>query len=270
LDLNGGRVIHTLGAGNGYDIDNDFVCQGGNYSGGSVGPLVDMISMPPNNTFQAHILAIDAAGNVIYCAPGQNPIVQALPGSSTGINRIAYESNTLYVLNPEVGTVLVYQPTNGQYLDPPADYFADSELGQRPDLRQVADMDVNGAKLYLLRTDGLIAECMFSSSAGAVSCVNPVSYIDSRGDGDEPLQGFSGGSFTSILYNAPPASTISILDSATGDIYQFSLSYRLSKRLRPDMGAADLLSTNATAFTIGMDRVVYLAFENQVFFAYLD
>ena len=111
-----------------------FFAKGGNYSGGSVQfILVDMILLPPNNTFQAHILAIDAIGNVIYCAPGQNPIVQWLPGSSAGITRIAYESNTLYVLNPEVGTVLVYQPTNGQYSDPPTDYFEDSRTKTGPE-----------------------------------------------------------------------------------------------------------------------------------------
>jgi hypothetical protein len=267
LDATTGSVIHALGTGNGYEIDQEFICQAGNFSGGSVDKLVDMVSMPPNNTFQAHVLGIDAGGNVIYCAPEQNPIVQSLPfagGNLAGVTKIAYESNTLYVLSPGMGTVYVYQPTNGQYLEPPDDYFEGWALDTKPDLTQITDLDVNGPKLYFLRADGLMAECEVSG------CKNPVTYLDTRSGGEVPIESLPGSDYVSVIYNAPPDSTISILDSVTGDIYQFSLSFRLSKRLRPDMGNNALSSTTASAFTIAMDRVVFIAFGNQVFFAYID
>jgi hypothetical protein len=44
----------------------------------------------------------------------------------------------------------------------------------------------------------------------------------------------------------------------------------LSKRLRPEINTSEAISTSATAFTIGMDRVIFLVYGNQVFFAYLD
>jgi hypothetical protein len=267
LDATNGRVIHALGTGNGYEVDGEFICQAGNYSGGSIDKLVDMVSMPPNNAFQAHILGIDSIGNVIYCAPEQNPIVQSLPaptGSLDGITRIAYESNTLYVLNPQVGTIFIYSPTNGQYLDPPKNYFEDTQPAEKPDFSKIVDLDVNGPKLYLLRSDGLMAECETGS------CTVPVTYLDNRSGSDLPIETLPGSNYLSVIYNAPPDSTISVLDGDTGDIYQFSLSFRLNKRLRPEMGNTELLSTKASAFTIAMDRVVFIAFGNQVFFAYID
>jgi len=102
LDSAGGRVIHAERVSQGYEVDPDFVCAEGNYSGGRIEALVDMVSLPINNAYQAHILAVDALGNVAYCGPGQNPVVQLLPsmdGNSGAITSIAYDSNYLYVLN---------------------------------------------------------------------------------------------------------------------------------------------------------------------------
>jgi hypothetical protein len=44
----------------------------------------------------------------------------------------------------------------------------------------------------------------------------------------------------------------------------------LSERLRPDMGEFEVESPVATAFTIGIDRVAFLVFGHQVFYAYVE
>lgn len=274
LDFTSGQVIHAVGAGQGYQVDEDFICQAGNFSGGSIGALVDMVSLPPNNPYLAHILGIDASGNVMYCAPGENPMVQTPPlpsGVSGGFVRAAYENNTLYVLNPMYGTIYVYQPINGQFLEPPEDYFEGLDFSERPDLAKIVDIEVNGSRLYLLHGDGLISECISSGIPDVpVSCQTPVNLLDARaGREDQPLV-LPGSNYVSILYNPPPDSTISILDAGTGDIYRFSQIFRLSKRLRPELNTKEAISTSATAFTIGMDRVIFLVYGNQVFFAYLD
>jgi hypothetical protein len=77
-------------------------------------------------------------------------------------------------------------------------------------------------------------------------------------------------SYRGILYTNPPDPSISILDTINADIYRFSLRFRLYKRLRPDMGDFELESPVATAFTIGIDRVAFLAFGHQVFYAYVE
>ena len=88
-----GWVIHAMRDNDIYDVDTDFLCAPGNYSGGALSAIADIVSLPINNPYQAHILAIDEIGNVAYCSPGQDPVVQTLPGlgeeASEGIrNRI--------------------------------------------------------------------------------------------------------------------------------------------------------------------------------------
>jgi hypothetical protein len=271
LDSTRGEVIHGISVGSSYDIDQEFLCKPGNYSGGQVEAIVDMVSLPPNNPYQAHLMGLDAKGNVVYCAPYQSPIVQQLPlleGKGSGVVRAAYEGNTLYVLNREMATVLVYRPINGQFLDSPGDYFGNLGLGEKPDVSNVSDIEVNGQKLYLLNNSGSVIEC--TSSGGAVRCQDTLVFTDARpGREDQPLL-MPESSYVAIVFNDSPMSTISILDANNADIYQFSQIFRLSRRLRPDMRDEAALSETATAFTIGINRTVFLAFGNQVFHAYLD
>jgi len=272
LDSTGGRVIHAERVSQGYEIDPDFVCAAGNYSGGRIEALVDMVSLPINNPYQAHVLAVDALGNAAYCGPGQNPVVQILPSMASNfgeIKSIAYDSNYLYVLLPASNTILVYRPTNGQYLDPPSSFFEGVE--NTPNISTVEDLAVNGPSLYLLQNDGKLIDCTTSGlGVNPVTCVNPVDYIDGRPGKEDQVFTMPESSYRGILYTSPPDPSISILDTINADIYRFSLRFRLYKRLRPEMGDFELESPVATAFTIGIDRVAFLAFGHQVFYAYVE
>ena len=274
LDSAGGRVIHAERMSQGYEVDPDFVCAAGNYSGGAIDSIVDMAALPINNPFQAHILAVDSIGNVAYCAPGQNPVVQSLPtvgGGSGEIISIAFDNNYLYTLIPSISRIHVYRPTNGQFLDMPTNFFEGMDFAEIPDLNQVVDIAVNGPELYLLRGDGKLIDCTTSSLAGnPVTCENPVTYIDGRPGKEDQVFNIPGSNYSVIQYTTPPDPSLSILDASNGDIYRFSLRFRLYERLRPDMGDFEVESPVATAFTIGIDRVAYLAFGHQVFFAYVD
>ncbi|MDT8382652.1 MAG: hypothetical protein RQ728_10420 [Brevefilum sp.] len=272
LDSTGGRVIHAERVSQGYEIDPDFVCAAGNYSGGRIEALVDMVSLPINNPFQAHILAVDALGNAAYCGPGQNPVIHTLPsmnGNFGEIKSIAYDINYLYVLLPASSTILVYRPTNGQYLDLPSSFF--EGVDNTPNISTVEDLAVNGPSLYLLQNDGKLIDCTTSGlGANPVTCVNPVDYIDGRPGKEDLVFTMPESSYRGILYTSPPDPSISILDAINADIYRFSLRFRLYKRLRPEMGDFELESPVATAFTIGIDRIAFLAFGHQVFYAYVE
>ena len=274
LDSAGGRIIHAERGSQGYQIDPDFVCAEGNYSGGRIDLLVDMVSLPINNPYQAHILAVDAMGNVAYCAPGQNPIIQTLPSPGGGegtITHIAYDSNYLYVLNPANRTVMVYRPTNGQFLEVPTDFFENVDITDLPDLGMVVDMAVNGPELYLLQGNGNLIDCTSRGVAGVpVTCENPVSYVDGRPGKEEERFSMPDSTYSAILYTTPPDPSISILDAQNADIYRFSLRFRLYERLRPEMGNFEVEAANATAFTIGIDQMAFIAFGHQVFYAYVD
>jgi hypothetical protein len=274
LDEAGGRVIHASRLSQGYEVDPDFVCAAGIFEGGAVGDLVDMVSLPINNPYQAHVAGIDAAGNLAYCASGMDPIVLPLPspvGNAGEITAIAYNSGYLYALNPSANTIRVYLATNGQFLDTPTEFFEGANMADIPDLNQITDLAANGPELYLLRVDGMTVDCTTSGLADdPVKCENPVSYVDGRIGLEEQPVTMPAAEYTSVLYTSPPDPSVSILDASSGDIYRFSQRFRLYQRLRPSFGEYEIENPTATAFTIGIDRVAFLAFGNQVFFAYVD
>ncbi|MFN2304562.1 MAG: hypothetical protein ACK2TV_12610, partial [Anaerolineales bacterium] len=274
LDATGGRVIHALRGSQGYEVDADFRCEMGNYTEGSINALVDMASLPINNPYQAHLMTIDAQGNIAFCGPGQDPVVQTLPklDNPVGeITRITYDSNYLYALNPSGGNILVYRSTDSQFVETPTFYFEGEDLADKPDLSQIVDLAVNGPDLYLLRSDGLLVDCISSGlSDNPVSCQNPVEYVDGRaGKEDQPVT-MPVGDYRSILFTTPPDPSISILDASNIDIYRFSLRFRLYQRLRSELGDYEIDSPTATAFTVGIDRFAFIAFGNQVFYAYIE
>jgi hypothetical protein len=272
LDAAGGRVIHATRGSQGYQIDAEFVCNSGNFSGGAVDVLVDMVSLPINNPYQAHVLAVDAIGNVVYCGPGQSPVVQSLPRGEGGVGavtRITGEGNLLYVLDPSADAVRVYRSTNGQFLDEPTNFFTGAD--QKPTLSTIVDLAVNGSELYLLRDDGLLVSCVVTGLQGnPVNCENPVAYVDGRpGKEDQPVV-MPDTPFVSVLYTLPPEPAVNILEGDRADIFRFSLRFRLYQRLRSDFGNYEIVSPTATAFTIGVDRIAFVAFGHQVFYAYVE
>jgi hypothetical protein len=274
LDEAGGRVIHAVRKSQGYEVDPDFICAAGSFEGGAVDLLVDMVSLPINNPYQAHVLAVDAMGNVAYCAAGREPIVIALPKPSANegeIRAIAYNSGYLYALNPLADSIRVYRAINGQFLDAPTEFFEGADLAEKPDLTQIVDLAANGQELYLLRNDGMLVDCVSSGlPSDPVNCENPVTYVDGRpGLEDQPLT-MPDSTYDSVLYTDPPDPSVSVLDAANADIYRFSLRFRLHQRLRPEMGQYEVNDPTATAFTIGIDRIAFLAFGHQLFFAYVE
>jgi len=135
----------------------------------------------------------------------------------------------------------------------------------------VIDLAINGPDLYLLRSNGKLINCVYTGLPGnPVNCENPVEYIDGRPGKEDQGMKIPEGDYKAVVYNSPPDPSVSILDSITADIYRFSLRFRLHQRLRPDMGDFKVDRPDATAFTIGIDQVAFIAFGNQVFYAYIE
>ena len=267
-------MIHATGGRQGYTRDADFLCTPGNYSGGGIDLFVDMVAMPINNPYQAHILVADALGNVAYCSPGQNPVVQSLPlpaGGSIEIKKITFGNNSLYVLDGTTNIIHVFSATNGQFLEQPVNFFGNAKPEEIPDISRVVDLAINGPELYLLRTNGKLVNCVYSGlPANPVTCENPVTYVDGRSGKEDQEVVMPEGEYVSLMYTTPPDPSVSILDAAHADIYRFSLRFRLHQRLRPELENYEISSPRATAFTIGIDQVAFIAFGNQVFYAYVD
>ncbi len=138
-------------------------------------------------------------------------------------------------------------------------------------MTQIVDLDVNSQELYLLRSDGMLVDCVSRRlSSDPVICENPVTYMDGRAGQEDQTLAMPDADYRSILYMDPPDPSIYILEGTNADLYQFSLRFKLYKRLRPDLGAYEVDSPTATAFTIGIDRIAFLAFGHQVFYAYVE
>ncbi len=275
LDEASGWVIHALREDDIFVVNTDFLCAPGNYSGGALSKIVDMVSLPINNAYQAHLLVIDEIGNVAYCSPGQDPIVQMLPeteGVASQDLKIAYENNTLFVLNNAFNVILVYPATNGQFFEASKNYFGSAAEQQIPDLTNVVDLDVNGPTLYLLRGDGSLVSCVSSGLPdNPVTCENPVQYLDGRPGLEDQALALPQGQFATAFYTPPPTPLVNILDATHGEVYRFSLRFRLYQRLRPELGEYEVNATSASAFTIGeIEPLAFIAFGNQVFFAYVE
>jgi hypothetical protein len=274
FDSEGGRILHALRTDSGYEVNSDFVCMSGQYEGQYIDDLVDMTALPINNIYQAHVLGVDGQGNVIYCASDQDPVVMALPspaGSEAQIKRIAYSSGFLYLLDPASARILVYASDAGQFLEAPSDYFDAMPLEERPDVTAAVDLAVNGRELYLLREDGYLAACVDSGfGENPVSCSNPAVYMDGRPGKEDQTVIMPEAAYDSLLFTSPPDPSIYLMEAINADIYRFSVRLTLYHRYRPDFGNYEILSPQATAFTVGLDRIAFLAFGHQVFFAYIE
>ena len=273
LDKAGGRVIHAESRSSGFEVDAEFVCAAGNFESGSIGALVDMVALPINNPYLAHVLGIDAQGNVAYCGAGMDPIVAQLPqsnGFSGEITAITYANSTLYALIPSVSSIRAYYATNSLFSDAPNEFFTGVNAENMPDLNQVVDLAVNGDMLYLLQTNGSLVSCEGNAVGdSAVVCEKPVTYVDGRiGFEDQPVT-MPTSVFSELLFTSPPDQTISMLDSNNGDIFQFSQTFRLHRMLRPSFGSYEVENPTATAFYIGIDRVAFIAYGHQLFYGYL-
>ena len=273
LDEAGGRVVHAESRSSGFEVDAEFVCAAGNFESGSLGEVVDIVALPINNPYLAHVLAVDAQGNVAYCGAGMDPIVAQLPqsaGLAGEIKAVTYAGNTLYALIPSVSSVRVFYATNSLFSEAPEEFFAGVDGQNMPDLNLAVDLAVNGDMLYLMKADGSLVLCEANAvGESPVVCEDPVATMDGRPGFEDQAVTMPESIFSEMLFTSPPDQTISLLDSGSGDIFQFSQTFRLHQMLRPSFGSYEVEDPTATAFYIGIDRVAFIAFGHQLFYAYL-
>jgi hypothetical protein len=271
LDASQGSVIRAFLTGQGYEVDISFQCGPGPSGSLIISPLVDILPMPYNNPFKATIAAIDGAGNMLYCLPGDTPVANysglTAPGDRWGkITAIALDNNQLYVLDPRTNIGVYSSNQDGSFNDKPDLFFENV-----PAMGDAVDMAVNAQDLYLLHSDGHMTLCTFSPvGVEPTRCTDPAPYADPRpGNSPNPTT-FPEAHFSRIEYTAPPDPSIYLLDPNTATIYHFSLRLNLQRLLRPQALSGYLLPGGpATGFYISQDRTVFMAFGNQVLLSYL-
>ena len=266
LDRASGSVKAFRASSNGYQIDSDFKCEPGTYSGVKLGNLVDMISIPINNPAKAPILAIDGEGNLAYCSIGQSPVAAHLPtpeGGWSDLKAIVFNSDRLYVLDSGNQSVWIYRGLTANFGVEPNSLFDQVKI----DLSKAVDIEVDGEEIFLLHADGHTSRCTNPWFGGVNSCDDPYTYADTGTAGSNT--DFENLKFSRFAYSQPPDPSIFYLEADRAELYQFSLRLNLNKVYRSGASSGSLPKSGATAFYVSADRKVFLAFGNQLYYASL-
>ncbi len=259
LDSAAGQVYRAVFTGKGYELDDAFFC-GKVQTPLIVSALVDIAPLPPGHPAGATVAGLDGDGNLVECIPArEDQLIIPLPppASNWGTPRaLAFDAGDLYVLDTLTNSVWVYDGA-GNYQELPAFFFNEDV----PDMKGAIDMAVNGRTLYLLSDDSSMAMARFQKDP----VEQPVIYQDTRPDfPDGPTM--VGATFRQVLFSPPPDPSIYLLDGSARAIYHLSLQLVYQRQYRP---SGSLPEGEATAFTVGQDRRVFLALGNQVYFGFL-
>jgi hypothetical protein len=265
---NGEGLRAQLTNGRGFQLDTTFNCKPGVYGSYTVGPLVDILTMPTLNSISATLLGVDAGGNLLYCAPGQVAQAIPLPVPDTNWGRVTafvLENGNLYVLDAPARAVWVYNGKDGTFIDRPYFFFG----GQTPEKQDVIDLVVAGDDLYMLHADGHLSTCSYSRIESVPTrCQDPTPLVNPfKAYQDTDL--FSTSHFTQMLFTAPPDQSILLLDADTQGVMRFApRSLELQNQFRPRTGTANPITPGPVgAVTVSPNHVMYLAVGGQVYFA---
>jgi hypothetical protein len=268
LNAGEGNVLHAVLTGRGYQLDNAFNCDPGQYSSYQVGPLVDILALPKLNTLNAGVLGIDAHGNLLYCSPGETAQATPLPPPDVDwrqVSAFTLDNDNLYVLDASAHAVWVYVGQQGTFVDRPLFFFGD----QIPPLEDAIDLAVNGDDLYVLHADGHLSTCSYSrNSEVPTRCVDQAEMTNPF-PATQDTDIFAQAHFTQLLFSSPPDSAILLLDADGKSIFRFSpRSLELQNQLRSQPGKDDPLPAGpAKAMTVSSNHILFLAVDDQVYFA---
>ncbi len=253
------------GAGGGYQVDDGFRCGPGRYGDFIVTKLIDLALLPRENAAGADILAMDANGNVLYCAEGKPPSAQTLvpPDSNWGQPQaIRVANGNLYVLDPLTNAVWIYFGEGYSFQGEPRFFFG----AQVPSLKNVLDLAVDGDDLYLLSEDGHIAKCTFGQDVdNPTTCHDPAEYTDTRPGYPSGPQ-ILGTNFEQMKISDPPQPALFILDPVARAVYRFSLTLSLDTQFQ---SLSVLPEGLATGFAVTPNRAILLALDNDVYIGFL-
>ncbi len=268
LDGQRGSILHVSLTSSGFQRDTAFNCVPGAYAEYTVGPMVDLLAMPTINTINATVIGIDAAGNLLYCAPGQLAQAIPLPPPDTNWGRVkamALDSGNLYVLDAQSHAVWVYVGKDGTFVDRPYFFFG----GQIPELDDAIDLAVSGDDLYILHSDGHVSTCSYSRiETVPTRCVDPAPLVNPL-PAYRDVDLFGSAHFTQMMFAPAPDPNLLLLDADSQGVFRFApRSLELQGQLRPEAGRDNPLPQGAvSAMAVSPNHVLYFALQDRIYFA---
>jgi hypothetical protein len=203
------------------------------------------------------IVALDAAGNLVYCAPGVPPATGLLTPPDTGwgqIQAVDLSGDSLYVLDPKANQVWIYTAADGLFVGAPAIYF--TEVVQT--LNHAIDIAASQDELIVLHDDGLVDLCRRPQERA------PDGSLRIRVECEKDVDvGPADVTPTSVVYSPPPEPSLFFLDPVNGAVYQYSLRLAYQARFVP----TPPLPEDPTDLAVGPPRDLFLVAGDQVYFA---
>jgi hypothetical protein len=278
LDSNSGNILRIyLNTKGFYQLDEDFRCSPGSYGLAIVSDLVDFVILPANSE-NYRIMATDQEGNLLYCQPGEPPDSRALTTPTGGwINIIGatYSNDTLYVIDGGTSMVWVYTGSETDnsnmsgivFTESPYPFFDDDI----PDLVGAIAISINEEDLFILHDDGHMTLCQYSSlkDVKLTECKDPAPFTDNRvGSENKKPWIFMGTHFIGMDQTKISNASLYLLDDISSTLYQFSFQLNLERTLKPQTNRNyPMPLIHPTGFGITPDKELFIAFENQLFFA---
>ncbi|MEX1248644.1 MAG: hypothetical protein WEA61_09185 [Anaerolineales bacterium] len=274
LNATDGKVMRFfLGGDSGpgsYQLDANFACEPGPYGEFIVGKLVDLALLPRGNALDAELMAMDANGNVIYCASGERPSARTLtlPDTNWGTAlAMAVENSNLYVLSgvgspAQANAVWIYTGEDYSYAEEPRFFFG----AEVPNLRRALHLAIELDDLYLIHEDGHMDLCHFSDDLeDPTTCEDPAQYTDTR-LGRESGETIGGVIFAQLQISEPPQPALFLLDPVARAVYRLSLTLSLDTQFQSSTPLAEGL---ATAFAITPNRAILIAIDNEIYIGFM-
>ena len=252
------EIHHAWFTGRGYEIDRQFQCLEALQPGFEPSRIVDVLVQPePGALGTQGIVAIDSAGNLIYCAPGASPATGLLTPPDTGwgqIQAVDLTGDNLFVLDPKANQVWIYTAADGLFAGPPAIYF--TEVIQN--LSHAVDLAATQDELILLHDDGLVDVCRRPQETA------PDGSLRIRVECEKDLDLAPGETtLTSVIYAPPPEPSLFLLDPQSRTVYQYSMRLVYQGRFIPTPG----LPETPVDLAVGPPHDLFLVAGDQVFFA---
>jgi hypothetical protein len=252
------EIYHAWFTGRGYEIDREFQCLQSLKATFTPGKIVDILVQPEPGALGAQgIVAIDAAGNLVYCAPGILPATGLLTPPNTGwgqIQAVDLTGDNLFVLDPKANQVWIYTAADGLFAGAPSIYF--TEVIQSLD--HAVDIAASQDELIVLHDDGLVDACRRPQENA------PDGSLRIRVECEKDIDvGPAAVTPTTVVYSPPPEPSLFFLDPTDGTIFQYSLRLVYQSRFVP----TPPLPEGPTELAVGPPRDLFLVAGDQVYFA---
>ena len=261
-------IRHAWGAPErGYEIDTAFECLGTSSISKELATPIDFVLQPaPGALGMEGVVAIDEDGTLLYCAPDRQPAIAQLTPPDIGWGRIQaidVYGDSLYVLDPAMNAVWIYEAMGGFFSGVPQLFFVEEVR----ELKGAIDLAMAHDELIVLYADGRLDRCRRSLTGSEadsgrirVEC-DPQPYFQDERPGREPTAQIPGGVPVELDYSPPPEPSLYFLDLLSNSVFHYSLRLVYQGQFMPK----ELFEGEISAMTLGPPNDLYLAVGSQVY-----